>query len=124
MNINFFRVEAMIGYEILKFPWRPSRAYSSTKSRETVFCVPRGCYPSRDTTKTLLDLNREKQLHCSCISYVIHVIKNTKIHYYMFVLYQYSYLPDWYQNFTDQKLENKHPKEFSPISGGSTDVFC
>ena len=34
-----------IGYEILKFPWRSSRAYSSTKSRETVFCVPRGCYP-------------------------------------------------------------------------------
>ena len=29
----------MIGYEILKFPWRPSRAYSSTKSREIVLSL-------------------------------------------------------------------------------------
>ena len=32
----------IIGYEILNFP---SWAYSSTKSRETVFSVPGGCYP-------------------------------------------------------------------------------
>ena len=25
--------------------WRPSRVYSSSKSSEMVFCVPRGCYP-------------------------------------------------------------------------------
>ena len=27
---------------MLKFPWRPSRAYSSSKSSETVYSVPRG----------------------------------------------------------------------------------
>ena len=32
----------MISWEILKFPWRPSRAYYSLKSSETIFCVPRG----------------------------------------------------------------------------------
>ena len=35
----------MAGFEILKFPWRPSRAYSFSISRETVFCMLRGCYP-------------------------------------------------------------------------------
>ena len=32
----------VISFEILKCPWRPPRIYSSTKSSETVFCVPRG----------------------------------------------------------------------------------
>ena len=31
----------VISFEILKFSWRPSRAYSSSKSSETVFCVLR-----------------------------------------------------------------------------------
>ena len=31
----------MISFEILKFPWRPSRAYSSSKS----FVCQGGCYP-------------------------------------------------------------------------------
>ena len=32
----------VISLEILKFLWRLSRAFSSSKSSETVFCVPRG----------------------------------------------------------------------------------
>ena len=28
--------------EILKFPWQPSRAYSSLKSSEMVYSMPRG----------------------------------------------------------------------------------
>ena len=32
----------VISSEIVKFPWRPSRAYSSSKSSETVICVPKG----------------------------------------------------------------------------------
>ena len=32
----------MIICEILNFPWRPSQAFSSSKSSETVFYMPRG----------------------------------------------------------------------------------
>ena len=35
-------LSSVISFEIFKFPWRPLRAYSSSKSSETVFCVPRG----------------------------------------------------------------------------------
>ena len=31
----------VISFEILKFSWRPSRAHSSSKSSEKVFCMPR-----------------------------------------------------------------------------------
>ena len=31
--------------DVLKFPWRPSRAYSSWKFGETVFWMAEGCYP-------------------------------------------------------------------------------
>ena len=34
-------IQTVIICEILKFPGRPSRAYSSSKSSETVFCVPK-----------------------------------------------------------------------------------
>ena len=38
---GFFWFKA-ISFDTLKFPWQPSRAYSSTKSSEIVFCMPRG----------------------------------------------------------------------------------
>ena len=41
---QYFGHITVIICEILKFPWRPSRAYSSSKSSETVFCVPRGLF--------------------------------------------------------------------------------
>ena len=34
----YFNVSSLKNF---KFPWRPSRAYSASKSSETVFCVPR-----------------------------------------------------------------------------------
>ena len=41
-HVTAATIRLIIGYKILKFPWRISRAYSSTKSRETVICVRRG----------------------------------------------------------------------------------
>ena len=36
----------MISYRILKFSWRPLRAYSSSKSKERVSCLPSGLLTS------------------------------------------------------------------------------
>ena len=35
----------VISLEVLKFPWRQSRVYSSSKSSEAVFACQEGCYP-------------------------------------------------------------------------------
>ena len=63
--------EKVIGLRFLKFPWLPSRAYSSLKSRETVFCMSRGDNSwHRIPINVLSDLNKINQ-----ICYVHHVHK-------------------------------------------------
>ena len=44
-------IRLMIGYGILKFPWRPSRAYSSSEPRETI--RQGDCYPLLYTFSTI-----------------------------------------------------------------------
>ena len=48
----------------MKFPWRPSRAYSysSSKSGETVLCVPRCCYPWHGATFNINPMDITKML--------------------------------------------------------------
>ena len=54
-------------WSVLKFPWRPSRVYSSSKSSETIFCVPKG----------LLSLTRgqinwcQKKINMGCVDRAI-----------------------------------------------------
>ena len=60
----------VISLEILKFPWWPSRAYSSSKSSETALCVPRRLFHVSLTwgniklqaSNVLLPVNEEKML--------------------------------------------------------------
>ena len=64
-------------YEILKYLWCLSRAYSSSKTRKPVFCESRGCYPRSDRGGLLTDadmIDREcfqRYLSCQMVRNVL-----------------------------------------------------
>ena len=52
----------VISFEILKFPCRPSRGYSFSKSSETIFCVPRCCHFVSNFENTVLVIYKHKRV--------------------------------------------------------------
>ena len=121
-HVTAATIRLMIGYKILKFPWRISRAYSSSKSRETVICVPRGCYSWHEhhLTPHPTDMNPSSLYTIMCTQLLEHdkVIQNDQraqpILVYLFLSYHcitfifFFSIKEWSPRFISTYFISKH----------------
>ena len=63
-HVTTATIRFMIAYGILKFPWWPSRAYSSSKSSKTVFCMSRALCLNGKRKESYGEIRRHEERIC------------------------------------------------------------